>query len=262
MPAGHACWDIMPENAPTARFETVSEIAAESPTLVEGLPGIGMVASIAVDQIRTQLGLEYHGTIRSDAFPPVAAFSDGRIRDVIRVYAGANPSVMTLHSDVPIPDGAIEPLSRCVHQDLAEAFDRAVFLAGAKAESEEQIGEVTGVATSDELAADLTDAGITLADEAGAIGGVTGGLVADCYYNDVPAAVLIVRCDPRLPDPAAARSVIETALEPLVAFDIDTGELETQAQTIQQQKQQIAQQLQQMQDQQSAGTAQTRAMYQ
>ncbi|MFB6196230.1 MAG: proteasome assembly chaperone family protein [Haloplanus sp.] len=245
----------------SARFERAADVETEAPTLIEGLPGLGMVASIVIDRITSQLGLDYYGNIRSDAFPSVAAFEDGRVRDAVRVYAETDPAVMTLQSDVPIPPNGIDPLSECVHQDLAAEFDRAVFLVGAPAESEERIGEVTGVATTDEVEAELTDAGITLAEESGAIGGVTGGLVSDCYYNDVPAAALIVRCDPRLPDPTAAQSVIENALEPLLGFDIDTSELEEQAQQIQQQKRRIAQQLQQMQ-QQEGEAGQARPMYQ
>jgi uncharacterized protein len=252
----------MPREAPAANFERVSATEAESPTLIEGLPGLGMVASIAVDQITTQLDLDYHGNIRSDALPPLAAFNEGRIRDAVRVYAGPDPSVMTLQSDVPIPPNAIRSLSECIHRDLAEEFDRAIFLAGAQAESEDRIGEVAGVATSDEMESALVDAGIALAEESGAIGGVTGGLVADCYHNDVPAAVLIVRCDPRLPDPTAAQTVIEDALEPLVEFDIDTSELEEQAEKIQKQKRRIARQLQQMQQQQEGEPTRTRAMFQ
>jgi uncharacterized protein len=252
----------MSQDVSPAHFERETDLTAESPTLIEGLPGLGMVASIAVDQVASQLDLDYHGSIQSDALPPVASFSEGRVRDAVRVSAGEDPAVMVLQSDLPIPSNAIRPLSECVHRDLAEEFERALFIAGAQAESEEQVGEVTGVATCDEVESELVDAGVDLAEESGAIGGVTGGLVADCYHGDVPAAVLIVRCDPRLPDPTAAQSLIENALEPLVEFDIDTGELEEQAQQIQQQKRQIVQQLQQMQQQQDAEPAQTRAMFQ
>jgi len=132
-----------------------------------------MVAAIAVDQLTEQLGLDHYGSIHSEAFPPVAAFTDGRVRDAVRVYAG-----------------------------------------------------------------------IALAEGSGAIGGVTGALVADCYRNDVRAAVLIVRSNPYIPDPGAARAVIENALEPLVDFDIDTSELEERAGEIRRQMDRIAQQLQ------------------
>ncbi|WP_318570584.1 proteasome assembly chaperone family protein [Salinigranum marinum] len=231
-------------------FEKTTELGTESPTLIEGLPGLGLVAAIAVDQITKQLELDQHGTIVSDDFPPVAAFDEGRVRDAVRVYAGEDPAVMTLQSDVPIPPTAVDSLSRCVLHDLSEEFERAIFLAGAPAESEDEIGEVVGVATTDDLETALADAGITLADGSGVVGGVTGALLADCYHDDIPAAVLIVRSNPYIPDPAAARAVIEEALESLVEFDIDTQELREQAEEIQKQKQQIAEQLRQYQQQQ------------
>ena len=237
----------MATEAPSARFEKLTDVDSEAPTLIEGLPGLGLVASIAVDQITDQLGLAYHGTIRSEDFPPVAAFKEGRVRDPVRVYAGSDPAIMTLQSDVPIPPNAIRPLSQCVHGDLAEEFEKAVFLAGAPAESEDQIGEVVAVATDDELDAELEAAEIALAEGPGAIGGVTGALLSDCYHDNVPAAALVVRCNPYIPDPGAARSVIEEALEPLVDFDVDTQELSEQAEEIQQQKRQIAEQLRQYQ---------------
>lgn len=235
---------------PSTTFERTTELQARSPTLIEGLPGLGLVAAIAVDQITKQLGLEQHGTVVSDEFPSVAAFDDGRVRDAVRVYAGADPAVMTLQSDIPIPPTAVDSLSRCVLSDLADEFERAIFLAGAPAESEDQIGEIVGVATTDDLETALADAGITLAEGSGVIGGVTGALLTDCYHGDVPAAVLVVRSNPYIPDPAAARAVVEEALEPLVEFDIDTQELLEQAEEIQAQKRQIAEQLQQYQQQQ------------
>ena len=246
----------------STRFERTTDLPADSPTLVEGLPGLGLVASIAVDRITEQLGLEQHGTIVSGDFPPVAAFEDGRVRDAVRVYAGADPAVMTLQSDVPIPPTAVESLSRCVLNDLAAEFDRAVLLAGAPAESEDQVGEVVGIATTDALEAELEAAGIDPADGSGVIGGVTGALLSDCYHGDVPAVALVVRSNPYIPDPGAARAVIEDALEPLVEFDIDTQELLERAEEIQRRKQQVAEQLQQYQQQQRPERPQGPSMYQ
>ncbi|MCU4751376.1 PAC2 family protein [Halobacteria archaeon AArc-curdl1] len=251
----------MSNDDPSVRLEKTTELTAESPTLIEGLPGLGLVASIAVDQITKQLGLESHGNIVSEDFPPVTSFHDGRVRDTVRVYAGEDPAVMTLQSDVPIPPSAVESLSQCVLNDLADEFDRAVFLAGAPAESKEQIGEVIGVATDDELEEEIIEAGITPAEGTGTIGGVTGALVNDCYHAGIPAAVLIVRSHPYIPDPAAARDVIEEALEPLVKFEIDTQELLDQSDKIQQQKQQIAEQLQQYQQEENE-RPQTGGMFQ
>ena len=227
-------------------FERLTDIGADAPVLIEGFPGFGLVAAIAVDQITTQLGLEHHGNLVSEAFPPVLSHRDGRARDMIRVYGDADHDVMTLQSDVTLPPHAFSALSQCVYEDLAAEFDRAIFLAGAPARNEDELGEIEAIATTDTMEAELRSHGIELADGAGLVGGIMGALATDCYHYDVPAAVLVVRADPYIPDPGAARSVIENGLEPLVSFDIDTTELAEQSNQIQQQMQQIAEQYRQM----------------
>lgn len=246
-------------------FESIGEIQAGNPTLIEGLPGHGLVASIAVDQITRQLGLAHHGNITSSEFPSVASFEDGRMRDMVRVYSGADPDVMTLQSDIALPPSSFEALSECVLNELATRFDRAIFLAGAPAEREAEIGTVTGVATTDEIQADLEAADIELAEGSGLVGGVTGALASACYHADLPAAILIVKAHPYLPDPAAAQALVENAIEPLVQFDIDTTELSEQADEIQRRMKQIAQHYQQMAQDQGQGQQQARpspSMYQ
>jgi len=241
--------------------ERHGELTVESPTLIEGLPGHGMVASIAVDRITDQLDLTHRGSVHSEDLPPVTTFQDGRVRDLVRVYAGSDPDLLTLQSDVPIPPEAFDSLGTCILKDLVDSFGRGVFLAGVPASDEEDHGEVSAVATTDELEAALTDAGIDLTEGAGIVGGVTGALAQACYHEDVPAAVLIVRANPYFPDPTAAKVLIEDALEPLVEFDIDTAELEEQAAEIRQGKQQIASQLKQQQE--SGGSQpQGRSMFQ
>jgi len=73
--------------------------------------------------------------------------------------------------------------------------------------------------------------------------------------------VLVVRSNPYIPDPGAARAVIEDALEPLVDFDVDTRELLEQAEEIQAQKRRIAEQLQQY-EQPEGRQPSTPSMYQ
>jgi uncharacterized protein len=222
-----------------------------------------MVASIAVDQITTQLDLEYFGQLRCPALPPVASYEDGRVQDLVRAYAGEDPPVMTLQSDLMIPPSAFDQMSECVLSDLAAEFDRAIFLAGAPARNEEEIGDVIGIATDDRMEGEIEEAGIELAEGSGLVGGVTGALVDACYEREVPAAVLITKAHPQLPDPGAAKAVIENALEPLVAFEIDTTELQEQSEQIRSQLEQIAQQYRQAADEGQAGAQTPNAsMYQ
>lgn len=115
-----------------------------------------------------------------------------------------------------------------------------MFLPYAPAQNERQIGGLGGIATRDDLEAELEEAGIDLLPGSGVVGAITGSLLADCYRTNVPAAAVNVHANPRTPDPMSAQAVIETALEPLVQFDIDPAGLDEQADEIRQQMQQIA----------------------
>lgn len=241
-------------------FHREAERQSDAPTLIEGLPGHGLVASIAVDQITNQLALQRYGGIRTEDVPPILSFRDGRVRDTVRVYSGADPDLLVLQSDVPLPPPVFRSFSRCVLQDLADEIDRGIFLAAGPAHSEEAHGDIVGVATTDALEADLRAADVPLAEGDGLVGGITGALVDECYVSDIPAALLLIRADPYTPDPEAARLIIEEALEPLVGFDITTDELLERAEAIQQQKQQIAQQLREAQ--QAPETDQSQHMFQ
>lgn len=246
----------------SVNFEKLTSIDTEKFTLIEGLPGNGLVASIAVEQIKNQLDLDHHGNIISDDFPPVTSFKNGRVEDLVRVYSGSNPDIMTLQSDLTLPPSSFSALSKCLLEDLSKEFKRAIFLAGTSAKTEEQIGEIFGVATTDRIEKDLRNANIELAKDDGLIGGVTGALVKECYHGDIPAAVLIVGTNPYIPNPKAAISVIENALEPLVDFDIDTTELKEQSDKIQEKMEQVAQQYQKMTQEQNKKEQLSTPMYQ
>lgn len=242
----------MSSSTGTSSFRRQADIDPSNATLIEGLPGHGLVASIAGDQITKQLALTQFGSITADDFPLVTTYDDGLVQDLVRVYAGTDPSVLTLKSDLALPERSFDPLSDCVLGTLREHFDRAVFLAGAPAQSEKQLGQVTGIGTTAAIKDDLEAAGIAVPEEPGIVGGITGAFVRECHNREIPAALLIVRSHPQLPDPAAAKAVIEDALEPLVDFDIDTTELDEQADQIQQRMEQIAEQYQSMVEQQAA----------
>lgn len=230
----------MPRTDADARFERRTEAIGELPTLIVGMPENGVVGSIAVDQITEQLDLEHTGHIVSETFPPVATFGDGWVRDIVRVYAGTDPNVVIPHCDIALPPYANADLAACVVHDLATDFDRAIVLAGVPAQSEEQVGEVTGLVTSEDAANELRDIDVPLDTNVGFLGGASGAVLNECYHANIPTIALIVKAHPYLPDPEAARAVIKEALEPLVNFDINTQALEEKADEIRTQMEQIA----------------------
>lgn len=237
----------------SCNFERLTDVGEARPTLIAGLPGLGMVGSIAVDEVTRHLDLHHHGSITSEAFPPVASFEEGRVREPVRVFAGRDPDVMTLRSGMPVPPGASRVLAGCVLGDLAEEFKRAVVLVGTPAQSDEERGEIQGIATDESLHSRLRDADIPLAEGEGLVGGPPGAILSSCHRQGIPAIGLVVKAHAQLPDPGAARALIEEALEPLVDFDIDTTDLKERDEEIKLQLQQIADQYREMLQQQPGG---------
>ncbi|MFC4551320.1 MULTISPECIES: proteasome assembly chaperone family protein [Halorussus] len=251
----------MPRTDATARFERRAELSPEAPTLLVGMPENGVVGSIAVNQVTEQLDLERQGHIVSESFPPVTTFGEGRVRDLVRVYAGTDPSVVVPQCDVAMPPEASADLAACIVNDLAADFERAIVLAGVPAQNEEAVGEVTAVVTSEEMASEVEAIGVPLESGVGFIGGTSGAVVNDCYHANVPTIALVVKAHPFLPDPNAARALIEKALEPLVEFDIDTRELEEEAEAIRNEMEQVARYFEQLQSDPDHSTAES-SMYQ
>jgi uncharacterized protein len=92
---------------------------------------------------------------------------------------------------------------------------------------------------------------------------ITGALAKEFFAAEIPTAILIVKTNPFFPDPTAAQSLIENAVEPLVDFDIETTALAQQAETIEDELEQVATQYQQIiQEQQDPTNSPMPNMYQ
>ena len=65
------------------------DIALESPVLVEGLPGAGLVGKIAADHLVDAYGMAHYGSVRCDGLPDVAVYrgDSSEVIPPVRLYA-------------------------------------------------------------------------------------------------------------------------------------------------------------------------------
>jgi len=236
----------MTEQTTKASFERVADIPADSPTLIEGLPGHGLVAAIAVDQITDQLGLEHCGNITSGRFPgrDVRRRTRSRSRSRFgRIRSGSDDlrersraSATGVRAAVTVCPRGPSPTNSAVRSSLRvrRLKRKNNWVTSPASRRPTRYGTISSTR------------GFRQPTTGDSSAGSPAHSCKECYQADVPAALLIVRSHPYLPDPEAAKSVIETALEPLVDFDIDTTALDEQADDIQQRMQQVAQQYQQV----------------
>ncbi|MFC7077530.1 proteasome assembly chaperone family protein [Haloarcula halophila] len=237
------------------------DIDLDEPTLVEGLPGLGLVGKIAADHLVDVYDMEYYAACHCDGLPEIAVYAEGdpTVRPPVRIYADADEDLLVLQSDAPVsPSGATE-FAGC----LVSWFDAndvtPLFLSGMAAEQDGEPPAVYGISTGDG-ASMLTDADIEHPSQAGAITGPTGALIHEAQRTGLTGVGLVVEADRQFPDPAAARAVLQTAIGPLGDFQVDTEALVEQADQIAEAKQRLAEQLEASED--DSTSARPLGMYQ
>jgi len=221
------------------------DIELDAPTLVEGLPGVGLVGKLAADHLVDAHDMVHYATARCDGLPEIAVYQedDPTVRSPVRLYADAERDLLVLQSDAPVSPQAAESFADCMVGWFTENDVTPIFLSGMPAEKD-GVPEVYGVATGD--GADLlSEAGVDSPTESGAITGPTGALIHAAQRVGLTGVGLVVEADAQFPDPEAARAVLTSAVGPLGSFEVDTEALVEQAEEIGQAKDQLAQQMQQ-----------------
>ncbi len=220
----------------------------ESPYLVEGLPGVGLVGKIAADHLVEQFEMDHYASCRCEGLPKAAVYHEDErsVLPPVRIYADEDRDLLALQSDVPVSPTAAEDFASCVTGWLADNGVTPLYLSGLPAEKD-GVPEMYGVSTGGAEGL-LTENGIPAPSEGGVISGPTGALLAEAGETGLDALGLVVQANANFPDPEAARVLLASAIEPIAAVDVDTDTLVEQADRIADAREQLAQQMQQAQE--------------
>jgi len=204
----------------------------KSPILVEGLPGIGLVANIAVAHLIQKLDAKLFGEIRSHAFQDIA-MTDGKgsfslptnqlyyykgkeeagERDLILLYG--NTQALTTR-------GQYE-LCGCVI-DVAESLgcQYIITLGGYRPGRNVTEPKLYYAASDTETAQTATNLGAEILG--GQIFGVAGLLVGLCGLRGIKSFCLLAETPGTYPDKEAAREVLK-AISGLLGLKLDLSDL-------------------------------------
>ena len=247
-----------------AQVRVKSELDLDSPTLVEGLPGIGLVGKIATDHLVDTLDMTYVASVDCASIPQVTIYDEGarHVLPPVRIYANESEDVLALQSDVPIPRGGGDEFAECITAWLQDNDVTPLYLSGLPQADYEpgDVPEVFGIGTGDAVAR-LDDLDVGRPPERGIVGGPTGALINRAGEYGLDAIGLVVDSDPQFPDPAAAKHLIQDAIEPLSGVDVSTEDLVEHAEDIRDQKEQFAQRMQEANEEEST-QAQPMRMFQ
>ena len=196
----------------------------KKPVIINGLPEIGLVGSIASMHLIDSLKLKDVGFLKSDLFSPVVVIHNKRPLEPARIYA--NDSMVLFLSEIALPPEAIYPLTKTLIDWYEEKDPEiVVFLGGFPVSNRETIEEpkIIGVASDEKSEEILNKNGIEILEE-GFIAGPYGLLVNECRARGIPAIYLMSEAHLGIPDPEAAASVIK-ALNNIFDLNVDVAEL-------------------------------------
>jgi uncharacterized protein len=234
-----------------ARIEEYADLDLEEPTMVEGLPGIGLVGKIAADHLVGQFGMTEYAACRCEGLPDVAVYHEGdrEVKAPVRIYADEARDLLVLQSDVPVSPERAAAFADCVTGWLAGKGALPVYLSGLPAERE-GAPALYGIGTGRGADA-LDDHGVAPPTESGLISGPTGALVAAAGEQGLDSAAVVVEAAREFPDPAAAEVLLREAVGPIAGVEVDTDALTEQADRIAAARENLAQRMQEADEESS-----------
>ncbi|MCX6644582.1 MAG: PAC2 family protein [Candidatus Bathyarchaeota archaeon] len=203
------------------------QIEPTNPVLIEGLPGLGLVGKIALRYMIKQLKAKKIAYLYSPHFPYfVLVNKKGNVR-LLRgaFYYYKNPNgpndiiLFTGDSQSQTIEGQYEIADRIL--DFSEKYNIKTIatIGGYRMEPKEK-PKVFIAATSQEILDKALQAGATLSTSGSPIVGTAGLILGLARFKKINALCLLGETRGYLPDPLAAKSVLEV-LKSTFNFDLD-----------------------------------------
>jgi uncharacterized protein len=180
-----------------------------NPVVIEGLPDVGLVGTIAATHMVELLGLEQVAHFESNLFPPIMVMHKGVLTDPVRILG--NEKLLVVTSEIAIPPVAIYPLASVLVDWLSAKGARLVVsLTGFPEQNRLDIDRplVFGVGNMEQSVNLLKEKGVEVMSE-GFIAGIYALILKYCMVKKIPAITLMAQAFPNYPDPGAAAQVLQ-----------------------------------------------------
>lgn len=213
----------------------IEEVEFENPIVLEGLPGIGFVGKIVVDQLIKQLDATKFAELESDYFPPqVTVTKEGLIDYMknefyyLKDFGENNLDVIILtgNSQATEFEGQIA-LSRTLMEYFEQLGATKIYTLGGLGTGEMiEKNRVFVASNQKEVLDEILELENTLIrkDEGGSIVGASGLLLHFADQKNIPATCLMGETPGFYIDPSAAIEVLKVLFE-ILKFDMDLEEL-------------------------------------
>jgi uncharacterized protein len=206
-------------------------IDVESPIIIEGVPDIGLVGSIAVSHMIIEQNFEEVGYVKSDLLPPVMVIHGRKVLNPIRIFKKGK--LLAILAEIPVdPKLGFLLSKRLVEWYKEKGAELIISISGTATEERIDIDEpiVFGTSNNEELLTKMGGMGVQILEE-GFISGFYALVLRNSMELGLKSSVLLSQSYPSYPDPGAAASVLKM-LNKMIDINVDVKQLIEQAQDV------------------------------
>jgi len=215
-------------------IKQIRQIQLENPILIEGLPGLGLVGKIATRYLVKCLKAEKFAKLYSPHFPYyVLVNKKGNIRLLqAAFYYWKNPNgkndlmFFTGDSQAQTIEGQYEISNKIIEFAKQQNVKTIITLGGFRKEVETK-PKVIAAATDPKLLKKALEANAITSQVGSPIVGTAGLILGLARFKKISALCLLGETRGYLPDPKAAKSVLEV-LQKILNINIDLARLDKQ----------------------------------
>ncbi len=199
----------------------------KKPTIVVGLPGTGLVGSVAASQIVDALHMDFGGYISSPDFAPLAAIHDYKPMPAARIHYSVKDNLIVIISEMTIPISSSAELANKIYQ-LSRTLNASSIISLGGISLREERGEVYIVSSDSKMVKDAARRKLAKPIREGATTGVTGILLTKGTLEKFPISTILAESSEEYLDPQAAARVIKV-LSKITGLRISTSRLDKEA---------------------------------
>jgi uncharacterized protein len=237
-----------------------------SPILIAGFPGAGLVGSISTSYIINKLQMNQMACVESEFIVPGVIYAEGKLRHPFRLYSNEEGDVCVLVCEAPIMvHGMYSVLDTVVKWALDNKVKEVMVLDGIAVEGLPDSKRMPIILSSDGRAADAAnlihdnnnsdvtnkeekeeeddDSSSNIYPTTAFIGGIAGGILSSCLSNGIASKALLISAARGLPDPEGAAILIESLskITNNESLKIDTQQLRKQGASLKMRMEKIIQ---------------------
>lgn len=254
-----------------------------SPIIIAGFPGAGLVGSISTSYIINKLHMNQIACVESEFIVPGVIYTEGKLRHPFRLYSNKEGNICVLVCEAPIMvEGMYSVLDTFVKWALNNKVNEVMVLDGIAVEglpdskrmpiilsSDGREADAANLIHDDNNISDVTnkeeeekkdDKSHSIYPSTAFIGGIVGGILSSCLSNGIACKALLISAARRIPDPEGAAIIIESLskITNNESLKIDTQQLREQGASLKMRMEKIIQSFAEQQQGQGQSPARIR----